>query len=156
MARKKNPLRQVLPRWKTPKTPCKMTVALAMPTPLVSIESGIEHSMMQQAIQEAAAAARKAAKAAEEKLAAAFASLQEAISYSFAALYRTRSTRRPCKYPFYMVEDARKMRANGYEYKAIAEALGKQYEAELKKIGVQEIPWITVRDWTGYFYRMRP
>ncbi|MES2488536.1 MAG: hypothetical protein V4607_02005 [Pseudomonadota bacterium] len=59
---------------------------------------------------------------------------------------QSRSTRRSCKYPYKMIEDARKMRGNGYFYKEIAAALEKEY-------GIK-VPWITVRDWVNYYYRV--
>lgn len=60
--------------------------------------------------------------------------------------HRNRATRRDCKYPAKMVEDARAMRKNGYFYKEIAAALEKEY-------GIT-VPWITVRDWVNYYYRV--
>lgn len=70
-------------------------------------------------------------------------------------LYRNKRTRRPTKYPYHMVEDARAMRANGYLYTEIASALAQHYAEELRRIGVEKIPWITVRDWTQCYYRVR-
>jgi hypothetical protein len=58
-----------------------------------------------------------------------------------------RRTRRKCKYHFQMVNDARAMRANGYEYKEIAAALEREH-------GIR-VPWITVRDWVQCYYRLR-
>ena len=60
--------------------------------------------------------------------------------------HRNRATRRDCKYPAKMVEDARAMRKNGYYYKEVAAALEKEY-------GIQ-VPWITVRDWVCFYYRV--
>ncbi|MGH8443830.1 MAG: hypothetical protein ACREVL_01130 [Solimonas sp.] len=61
--------------------------------------------------------------------------------------HRNRKSRRRCKYPFPMIENARAMRQNGYYYKEIAAALEKHYG--------MAVPWITVRDWVNYYYRMR-
>lgn len=64
-------------------------------------------------------------------------------------------TRRPCRYPFYMVEEARKMRRVGFEYREISEFIGEHWRAELDKLGVARPAWITVRDWVQGWYRMR-
>lgn len=61
-------------------------------------------------------------------------------------LHRNRRTRRNCKYPYIMVLDARRMRANQYHYKEIAAALERDY-------GIS-VPWITVRDWTQQYCRI--
>ncbi len=80
--------------------------------------------------------------------------MSQLASHSEGFLYTNRKTRRPCKYPPQMIKDARVMRENGYFYSEIATALATLYRDEMNKIGIDSIPWITVRDWTNYYYRV--
>lgn len=61
-------------------------------------------------------------------------------------VYRSKSTRRPCKYPFAAVEEARKMRKHQFSYREIAEALSEQYGGK--------VPLFTVRSWTDQHSRL--
>lgn len=63
------------------------------------------------------------------------------------AVVVNRRTKRPCGYPFEMVECARKLRGFGFTYREISDELQHKYG--------RPVPWITVRDWVCFFYRMR-
>lgn len=68
-----------------------------------------------------------------------------AIKYSFAWNIRSKGTRRPAKYPFEMVEYARKLRGFGFFYREIADEIRSKFRVT--------VPWITIRDWTNLYYR---
>jgi hypothetical protein len=72
---------------------------------------------------------------------------QLALDLREAMRYRSKSTRRPCKYPYAAVEEARKMRKHQFSYREIAEALSEQY-------GVK-VPLFTVRSWIENHSRIR-
>lgn len=74
--------------------------------------------------------------------------LQISIEFSEKWKYRSRGTRRPAKYPFEMVEYARKLRGFGFFYREIVDEIRSKFRVT--------VPWITVRDWTLNFYRMSP
>lgn len=57
-----------------------------------------------------------------------------------------RGRKRYSIYPFEMVEDARRMRANSFGYREIAEALNREYGTN--------VSWVTIRDWTVQAYRV--
>ncbi len=50
------------------------------------------------------------------------------------------------KYPFEMVEEARKMRKYRFTYTEIADALNDHWGTD--------VHWVTVRDWTNYYGRV--
>lgn len=60
--------------------------------------------------------------------------------------HRNPKTGRPCKYPYAVVEYARRLRGFGFWYREISE------EIEAKH-GIQ-VPWISVRDWCVHWVRM--
>ena len=60
--------------------------------------------------------------------------------------FRNRHNKRPCKYPFEMVEYARKLRRYGFLYREISEELEHKFK--------RPVPWLTVRDWTVNACRM--
>lgn len=70
----------------------------------------------------------------------------EQLALRLRITYTSRGTRRPCSYPFEMVEYARKLRKYGYFYKEIAEEIQHKFK--------RAVPWITVRDWVCNYYRM--
>jgi hypothetical protein len=108
--------------------------------PLLSIDQGLERALMR-------ALRRGSIKRSPHRGVAAV--LQLTLTLKIATTrYRSRGTKRFCKYPFQMVLDARAMRANGYFYKEIAAALEKTHG--------MKVPWITVRDWTNYYHRVLP
>ncbi|NKF21560.1 hypothetical protein [Solimonas marina] len=72
---------------------------------------------------------------------------QEQLALKLRVVYMSRGSRRPCSYPFEMVEYARKLRGFEFTYKEIS--------AELQHKFKRPVPWITVRDWVNSYYRMR-
>lgn len=70
---------------------------------------------------------------------------QTAINFCFVGRSAKRKERGWKRYPFKMVEDARAMRANGYTYVEISNALFLEHKIR--------VPWITIRDWTQHYYR---
>jgi hypothetical protein len=118
-------------------------LAVPLRPPPASIDAGVQHVLRSAFLR----SARMLAGLAPE-------GEQAPIILTFRPMFRSRASQRPCKYPFEMVNDARLMRQNGYEYKEIAQALSQLYRKQLRLIGVDIIPWITVRDWTQHYYRV--
>ena len=57
-----------------------------------------------------------------------------------------RHTRRPCRYPFAAVQEARKLRRHGFTYKEISQSLEQTH-------GIK-VSLFTVRDWIDQAFRM--
>lgn len=110
-------------------------INLPLPTPSMSLDSGIERTMLR--------TLRRKFRRSEPIIAAV---AQLSIDFSEKWKFRSRGTRRPAKFPFEIVLYARKLRGFGFEYHEISQEIGHKFKAK--------VPWITVRDWVNFFYRV--
>ncbi len=62
------------------------------------------------------------------------------------ATIKRKGRNRWAKYPFEMIETARRMRSRKCTYKDIAEALNHRHQTN--------VHWVTIRDWVKSFYRV--
>lgn len=126
----------------------KGQIPMPLPAPAISIDAGVRH-LLRASLQ---ISLRRWSRLNTVPVSAAE---QVPILLKIRPMFRNKRTGRPCRYPFEMIQDARVMRENGFEYKEIAAALGELYKDELRKIGVEQPAWISVRDWTSHYYRLR-
>jgi hypothetical protein len=123
-------------------------LAVPLQPPPVSIDAGVQHILR--------GAFLSSVRLLSELTPAPAARVEQTpFTLKFRPLFRNKRTGRPCKYPFEIIQDARVMRDNGFEYKEISAALSELYKDQLRKIGVERIPWITCRDWSAHYYRLR-
>lgn len=119
-------------------------LTLPLPKPRTAIDAGVQHLFLAR-LRSLRIARRRAFYAAHEH--------QLALQLRIRAQHFNKRSGRPTKYPFFIVAEARKMRAAKFEYKEIAEFLSDHFRADLQKAGIEKIPWITVRDWVMNYYR---
>lgn len=118
------------------------SMPLPLPDVAVSIDAGLEQAVLRM-LRRRKRRPKWVAKVEAEELARARARQRP---LKFPPPYVNRANRRPCQYPFEMVEYARKLRSWGFFYREISEELEHRFG--------RRVPWLTVRDWVQYVIRV--